>query len=106
MYAPKEEDGTGEKVGFSCTGWPLTSYTPPPVTSGPDNVPPRAILPFFLTIHIGQFESSSNIGEMVFTCRIKRSIFNLYSLHAATFSLIKGSYTQLAPCKTTHSQQC
>ena len=83
MYAPKEEDGTGEEVGFSCTGWPLTSYTPPLVTSGPENVPPRgqtAILPFFLTIHIGQLESSSNIGAMVFTCRIKRSIFNLASM--------------------------
>ena len=73
MYTPKGDDGAGgSKVGLCCTGRPLTSYTPPTVTSGPEDVPPRgqmAILPFFLTIQMGQLGSRSNIGAMVPTCK-------------------------------------
>ena len=75
MYAPKGEDGVADsEVGFSCSGWPFTSYTPPTVISGPENVPPRgqtAILPFFLTIQMEWLESISNIAAMVVIYRMK-----------------------------------
>ena len=75
MYAPKGDDGAGEsKEGFCCTARPLTSYTPPTVTRGPENVPPRgqtAILPFLFTIQMGQEGSRSNIGAMVSTYKIE-----------------------------------
>lgn len=75
MYAPNGDDGAGDlKVGLCCTGWPFTSYTPPTVTSGLENIPlhgQTAILPFFFTIQMGQLGSSSKMGAMVSTYKIE-----------------------------------
>ena len=107
MYAPKGDNGAGEsKEGFCCTARPLTSYTPPTVTRGPENVPPRgqtAILPFLFTIQMGQEGSRSNIGAMVSTYKIetRKGVLSLSLQDHLDFRrTVQGLHATLKPTNT------